>query len=231
VGHRQKKGFFRNTLAASKRMTVADMTRPVTTQDEVALFFELHPQYTKNSQTDYNMMARQWNLRVTASLQQSEQQPGQQLGLKLAKHLQQFEKTVVAELARREACALLQVTHSLLPAAPAAATIEQAVSGLFGTLMEKQRKKQEEQAAASALASMQSQQQQQPKLQKGKGTAGTGHGGRGVGKTCSACADANIPGVPITQQHKRECKHFGRKFTESANKLRSPGWLQRLLRR
>jgi hypothetical protein len=33
-------------------------------------------------------------------------------------------------------------------------------------------------------------------------------GGKGVGKTCSACKEAGYPGVPSTQLHRRECAYF-----------------------
>jgi hypothetical protein len=209
-------------------MTVADMTRPVTTQDEIALFFQLHPQYTKNSKTDWAMMTREWNNRVTATLQQQHSQQQPQLALKLAKHLQQFEKSVVMELARREACGLMQATESLVPAAPVAATLEQAVSGLITTMLAAQKKLQDEQQAARALADMQAGSDsagQQAKKQKGQGV---GRGGAGVIKTCSGCSDQGIKGVPISEDHKATCKWFGAKFRDTSNKIRlkknMPAW-------
>jgi hypothetical protein len=171
----QRKGLFRRALTGARGKTVADMTRPVVTNDEVALYFQLHAKHTKNSKTDWGSMLRDWNLTVAASLQQTTQ-PVPQLGLKNARQLQQFEKAIVGELARREGHMLLNTTP--MPAvATAATTLEQAVNNMLDKLMEGQRKQQQETEAAATLADMST-------------TAGLAKGsGRGAGGGQRACTE------------------------------------------
>jgi predicted RecB family endonuclease len=127
------------------------MTRPVITDDEMSLYFRLYSECTKNSKTDWPRVMRLWNLEVVATLREQEAgRPAAQLGLKNAKQLQQFEKSFVMEMTRREAV-MLHDASLLLPTTPIASSFEQAVNNQATRLMEGQRRQQEEQQEAAAV--------------------------------------------------------------------------------
>jgi hypothetical protein len=198
------------------RQQAEDIGRPVITDDEMSLYFRLYSECTKNSKTDWPQVVRLWNLEVAASLREQEAgRPAAQLGLKNAEQLQQFEKSFVMEMAKREAVMLHDVSH-LLPTTPIASSLEQAVDNLATRLMEGQRRQQEEQQeAAAVLAGMNQQSGSSGSgLQKGSGRDGAGaqHG-------CRPCRDKGIQ-AQLTKEHKATCKHWAKQFRQLSDAAR-----------
>ena len=115
------KKFVRKHAFGFKRLSAVDLTRAVTTPAEEQLYWELYPQHTRGSRTNYQAMMREWNMRVVDS--RLSQSSNKAIYLKQVHHLRLYEKKVVQQLCIRDAvrfnAALTQPsTPSQQPAPP-----------------------------------------------------------------------------------------------------------------
>jgi hypothetical protein len=78
-------------LPGSRRSTLADQFRPVTTKAEQALFRELYQQFTASTRIQWQPMTNEWNLRVSEA-RKAKDGSGEALFYKRTAQLQQHEK-------------------------------------------------------------------------------------------------------------------------------------------
>jgi len=211
VGPRRKRGFVRRSLGSSNRLTMADMTRPITTEAEQHLFYELYPMFTKGKRTAWDRMALEWNRRVVDST--NSHPPGTYTGLYLTTdtQLMKFEKQVVSQLAGRDTLALMQQgpTHvpALLPPPPLINM--QGPASAFDVLMGRRSMRPAAQAVAPSHK------------RAGENTEGTGRGGKGVMQSCKACEVAGDGFVQLTQHHRATCPNFAKMHPQTASKAKT----------
>ena len=90
------------TLGGSRRLALPDLMRPVQTDEEVRLFWELHPTFTRGNRTDFAAMTREWNLRVGEGLRSGTCD----LYIKHAGLLKAFQNELAQQLCMRDTTAL-----------------------------------------------------------------------------------------------------------------------------
>ncbi|GLC49526.1 hypothetical protein PLESTB_000228800 [Pleodorina starrii] len=95
----------RGKSGSSRRLTLADTTRPVSSTSDILLFWELWPAFTKKIKTDWAGMTREWNVRVVNAVKQKA--PGYDtLYPKRESHLKQYAASVLRLVSERDSLAL-----------------------------------------------------------------------------------------------------------------------------
>jgi hypothetical protein len=206
VGARQRKGLFRRSGQGNKRLTIADMIRPVSTIEEQQLFHELYPLYTKGSSSNWQKMAAAWNTRVALALgvQQELGAEGLAIAPKNASQLAAYAKEMARGLVSRSSAQLGQ--------ALAGGTSQPTCTGDLVR-----------QVVAHTLKHIGV---QQPLAPTGAAalSKGSGLGGKGGSKRCLPCGGHH----QATREHRAKCLPYARKFLDSSNKAREkmglPEW-------
>lgn len=183
-------------------MLLADTMRPVTTQAEKDLFWELYERFTKKTNTDWTGMTREWNVRVAECRNPS-------LHPKRISHLKAFEKSCCKIAHEKDSLALLH-SIGLPPYTPE--TPQQLAADMHAALysappvLSQQATHVQTTLISGAIAAA-----PQP-LPKPPGSRATGaalrgqlvrpgKGGKNVGKTCRKCWERGII-APLAGGHK-----------------------------
>lgn len=224
---------------SSRRLSVADMMRAVTTTAEKVLYWELYPTFTKGSRTDWAGMTREWNLRVADSLTAGGPvRP--QLFLKREHQLRQYEKTVGKLIKERDSSTLLHAVGLPSYTVPTSAqlTLDSLLSTLSAPLAPSVQKQSTITGAFQPGASLApSGSQPAPGASQRPGSSqagskrahpdnegddsfrgGSGLGGKGGQKLCNACRyyglDAEgknaYPLVRVDAPHRAACPYINR---------------------
>jgi hypothetical protein len=192
-------------LPGSRRSTLADQFRPVTTKAEQALFHELYQQFTASTRTQWQPMTSEWNLRVSEA-RKAKDGSGEALFYKRTAQLQQYEKQLCRLVAEGNSLALYDIASVPPLVAPSLqqAAIDFVVSGLLtAPSLPLPPPDQAARAGPSAVSgtrlpsgetgSGKAQQRGRGYAEKIDKGGATGKGGTNVARCCSKCQDAGVP--------------------------------------
>jgi hypothetical protein len=215
VKPRQRKGQFIRKMVGARRASIIGSSRPVDTPEELSLYMELLPKYTRSTTTNWDGMARAFNEQVINNLTQRQAagQQGLRLRIKTGKQLAKFDRVVAQEFCRRDAAGMLESLANIPPKPPTVSMgVQQVVDGLAALMRARtpgagrgeNAAPEAAEAAAAGTAAAAAAPKYKPKLKENKGNK------QGEGrKKCGGCGQ--LPGPEGLHKHRHACAAYKQK--------------------